>query len=234
MKWGAVLALSLIAVQASAQPSTSARSQGPESWSDRERDSYAVGVEMGRGLKRQGADVDVDRLLLGLKEAMSGAKLRMADLQLRDCLSRFLSQQKLKQLGMAREQAPENLKKGEAFLAANRTKPGVVTLPDGLQYKVLKMGDGKKPTDADTVTIHYRGSRIDGTEFVNTYARQKPVDIGVKGVMPGWSEALKLMPVGSKWQVFIPSRLAYGVRGVRSVIGPNETLILEIELLDVK
>ena len=128
----------------------------------------------------------------------------------------------------------ENKVKGDAFLAANKAKEGVVTLPSGLQYKILKTGDGKTPTETDTVECNYRGALIDGTEFDSSSRGGKPAVLKVSGVSPGWREALKLMPAGSKWQLFIPPQLAYGAQRSGTLIGPNSTLIFEVELLDVK
>ena len=128
----------------------------------------------------------------------------------------------------------ENKKEGTAFLARNKTKQGVVTLPSGLQYKILKAGNGKKPVGADTVECHYRGTLINGTEFDSSYRRGQAASFPVSGVIPGWTEALKLMPVGSKWQLFIPPQLAYGAQGSGRDIGPDATLIFEVELLAIK
>jgi FKBP-type peptidyl-prolyl cis-trans isomerase FklB len=130
--------------------------------------------------------------------------------------------------------AEDNKKQGNAFLAENKTKEGVVTLPSGLQYKILKAGGGKTPTDADTVECHYRGTLLNGTEFDSSHLTGKPATIKVTAVIPGWKEALKLMPVGSKWQLFIPPQLAYGERGAGHEIGPNATLLFEVELLAIK
>ncbi len=132
------------------------------------------------------------------------------------------------------ENAENNRKDGEVFLAKNKMNEGVMTLPSGLQYKILKKGEGRKPTDADTVEVQYRGTLIDGKEFDSSYKRNQPATFPVKGVIKGWTEVLQLMPVGSKWQVFIPSALAYGERGAGSDIGPNATLVFEIELVAIK
>jgi FKBP-type peptidyl-prolyl cis-trans isomerase FklB len=146
----------------------------------------------------------------------------------------FQTELRDKQQAKRKAEGDENLKAGEVFLAENRKKEGVVTLPNGLQYKILKAGGGRKPTEADTVEVNYRGTLIDGTEFDSSYKRGKPVTFKVTGVIKGWTEALKLMPVGSKWQLFIPPQLAYGERGAGQAIGPNATLIFEIELLAIK
>ena len=143
--------------------------------------------------------------------------------------------QKQAQARQALQAGAEARKKaGEAFLEANKKKEGVVTLPSGLQYKIIKAGTGAKPTDADSVECQYRGTLIDGKEFDSSYSRGRPATFGVTGVIPGWTEALKLMPVGSTWKLFIPSGLAYGARGAGEDIGPHETLIFDIELLGIK
>jgi len=198
--------------------------------------AYAVGVDTARNLKRQGIELDADFLVRGLREAFLGEKLLMPDSELRK--SENLYQIELKQKRnqaravLARERADQR-KKGEAFLAKNRTNEGVVTLPSGLQYKILKPGDGKKPTEADTVEVNYRGIFINGTEFDGSKPGQ-PATFEIKKVIPGWREALKLMPVGAKWQLFIPSELAYGAQGKGEQIGPYATLIFEVELISVK
>jgi len=210
--------------------------------------SYATGVDMVRSFLRQGIEVDQDLFLRGVKDGVSGGTLLMSDDELHKILKVFQTEQKMRQADRKQQQAElmrkqrqaamvageENRKAGEAFLAANRVKDGVVVLPSGLQYKVLKAGDGGKPTDADTVECRYRGTLIDGTEFDRSDRAGQPAAIKVTGVIPGWREALKLMPVGSKWQLFIPPHLAYDARGAGRIIGPNATLIFEVELLAVK
>ena len=135
---------------------------------------------------------------------------------------------------MAKQQGEKNKKEGEIFLETNKKKEGVQTLPSGLQYKVLKAGAGKKPTATDTVTVHYRGTLIDGKEFDSSYRRGKPATFPVNGVIPGWTEALQLMEEGAKWELFIPSNLAYGERSAGGDIGPNATLIFEVELISIE
>jgi len=130
--------------------------------------------------------------------------------------------------------AQKNLKAGQTFLQTNKTKPGVVTLPDGLQYKIMKNGTGQKPGLTDTVTVHYAGTLIDGTEFDSSYKRNEPATFPVAGVIPGWTEALQLMPVGSTWELYIPANLAYGDQGAPPTIGPNQVLVFKVQLLDVK
>jgi FKBP-type peptidyl-prolyl cis-trans isomerase FklB len=199
--------------------------------------SYAVGVDMARKFKPLGIELNVDVLAKGLRDFFAGETLLMDGHELRLTLNKLQSELKQRRAQSRRVQAKggENTRKeGEAFLARNKTKEGVVTLPSGLQYKILKTGDGKKPKEADTVEVNYRGTLINGTEFDSSYKRKQSASFKVMGVIPGWREALKLMPVGSRWQLFIPPQLAYGAWGKGDQIGPNATLIFEIELLAIK
>jgi FKBP-type peptidyl-prolyl cis-trans isomerase FklB len=189
---------------------------------------------MARNFKRQGIDVDMDVLIKGLKDGLSGEKLLMPEEDLRVLLTAVQSELTRRQAQAMRITAEGNRKKGEAFLAENKTKEGVVTLPSGLQYKILKAGDGKKPTEADTVVCHYRNTLIDETELDSSYRAGTPTTFKVTGVIPGWREALQLMPVGSKWQIFIPPHLAYGEQGAGGRIGPNQTLVFEVELIAIQ
>jgi FKBP-type peptidyl-prolyl cis-trans isomerase FklB len=226
-KWIAIVGCSLLAAQASAEEAPTLKTQ-------KDKLSYGIGVDAGRTVKRLGVEVDTDLLVKGLRDALSGGALLMTDEELRATMTAYQTEAQQKQAQAARLAAENNKKAGEAFLAANKTKEGVVTLPSGLQYKILKKGDGKAPTDADTVECHYRGTLIDGTEFDSSHRRGQPATFKVTGVIAGWKEALKLMPVGSKWQIFISPQLAYGERGAGRDIGPNATLIFELELLAVK
>ena len=236
-----LLGMLLLAAQASA-------GEPPILKTQKEKVSYAAGVDMARSLQRQGVEVDRELFLKGVKDGLSGGTLLLSDDDINKMLKAFKTEQKMKlaerkyqqseQLRKQRQAAglvgEENRKAGEAFLAANKAKDGVVNLPSGLQYRILKAGDGKKPTDADTVECRYRGTLIDGTEFDRSDPAGQPATFKVSGVIPGWREALKLMPAGSKWQLFIPPQLAYGVRGAGRAIGPNATLIFDLELLAVK
>jgi FKBP-type peptidyl-prolyl cis-trans isomerase FklB len=210
--------------------------------------SYATGVDTVRSFQRQGIEVDQDLFLKGVKDGLSGGTLLMSDDEFHKTLKVVqigqkvkqserktqYSEQMRKQRQAATMSGEENRKAGEAFLAANKGKDGVVTLPSGLQYKVLKAGEGGKPTDADTVECRYRGTLIDGTEFDNSDRGGQRAAIKVTDVIPGWREALKLMPVGSTWQLFIPPQLAYGTRGSGTAVGPDATLIFDVELLAIK
>src|SRR6266478_3304238 len=199
----------------------------------KEKASYALGMNVGKGLgaslRQQTVEVDQSILLRGMKDALAGGKTLLTEDEMKTALTQL-------QTDMLAKAAEANKKAGEEFLAANKTKEGVVTLPSGLQYTILTAGTGPKPAATDTVSCNYRGTLLDGKEFDSSYKRGQPLSIQVNGVIKGWTEALQLMSVGSKWQLFIPSDLAYGDRGAdpRSGIGPGATLIFEVELLSIQ
>ncbi len=196
--------------------------------------SYAIGLDIGTKLKAQSVEVDTKTLLRGLDDGYAGGTPLMTDNDVRVTLMELQKQLMAKQQERAKALGEKNKKDGEAFLAENAKKEGVKTLPSGLQYKVLKEGKGPIPKANDTVETNYRGTLIDGTEFDSSYKRGTPAAFPVNAVIPGWTEALQLMKVGSKWQLFVPSKLAYGERGAGRDIGPNATLIFEVELLGIK
>lgn len=196
--------------------------------------SYGIGMNIGKDMKRQSIDVDPDLIAQGIKDAISGGKALMTEDQQRDVMTSFQKTLMAQREAKAKEAGEKNKKDGEAFLAANKTKDGVKTTASGLQYKVLKMGDGKKPQATDKVSVNYSGRLIDSTEFDSSYKRGQPTEYPVSGFIKGWIEALQMMPVGSKWELYIPSDLAYGERGNGQIIGPNATLIFELELLAIK
>lgn len=202
----------------------------------KEKTSYALGMKIGTDLHRQGVSAALDPAITarGLKDALAGSKTLLTEDEMKTLLSQLRDQMTQQQQAKAREEAVPNRKAGEAFLAANKTKEGVVTLPSGLQYKILKEGMGPKPTLNDTVSCNYRGTLIDGKEFDSSAKHGGPASFPVGGVIKGWTEALQLMPVGSKWELFIPPDLAYGDRGAGADIGPGETLIFEVELLSIQ
>ncbi len=200
----------------------------------KEKQSYSIGADIGSKLKAQSIDIDADMLAQGLKDAVSGGKLLLTEQEIKDTLTGLQKELMEKQAVLTKQMAEKNKKEGEAFLSENKKKEGVKTLPSGLQYKVIKEGAGKTPKAEDTVVTNYRGTLTDGTEFDSSYKRGQPATFPVKGVIPGWTEALQLMKEGSKWELFIPSNLAYGERGAGNVIGPNATLIFEIELISVQ
>jgi FKBP-type peptidyl-prolyl cis-trans isomerase FklB len=201
----------------------------------KEKASYALGMKIGGDLRRQGMNTAVDPAIAarGFKDALAGSKALITEDEERAALTQLQSDVRNKQEAKAHEQGSGARKEGEAFLAANKSKEGVVTLPSGLQYKILKEGTGPKPTASDTVTCNYRGTLLNGKEFDSSYKRGEPTSFPVGGVIKGWTEALQLMPVGSKWQLFIPGDMAYGDRGAGGDIGPGETLIFEVELLSI-
>ena len=200
--------------------------------------SYALGMNIGtgysQGLKKQSVEVDWNLVAQGMKDAAIGTKTRLTEDEAKAVLNEVQTQIKKEQQEKTQELAAKNKSEGETFLAANKTKDGVVTLPSGLQYKILTAGTGSKPAADDSVVCNYRGTLINGTEFDSSYKRKEPATFGVGQVIKGWTEALQLMPVGSKWQLFIPSGLAYGERGEpRGGIEPNSTLIFEVELMSI-
>lgn len=206
----------------------------PSLKTSREKVSYAIGAQIGTDMKRQAVDIDPDTLAKGVKDGFRGSKMLLTDQEMREAIGGVQQQMAAKQAERMRELGAKNKQAGAAFLAENSKKQGVKVLPNGLQYKIIKEGTGKTPKADDTVTVNYRGTLIDGTEFDSSYKRGEPATFPVKGVIKGWTEALQLMKVGSKWQLFIPPELAYGEQGAGRVIGPNATLIFEVELLGIK
>jgi FKBP-type peptidyl-prolyl cis-trans isomerase FklB len=200
---------------------------------DKDKQSYAVGINVGKSLRRDQLDVEPKFVYQGIQDALADGKLQLTDDQIRTIMTNLQTQMRQKMEEKRLAETEGNKKEGAAFLAANATKPGVVTLPSGLQYKILTPGSGPKPTASDSVVCNYRGSLLDHTEFDSSYKRGQPATFPVGGVIKGWTEALQLMPVGSKWELFIPPDLAYGDRG-QGPIGPNSTLIFEVELVSIK
>ena len=222
-----VLGIVLLAGQANAEEKKALQTA-------KEKQSYSLGADIGGKLKAQPIEIDADALTQGLKDAFSKGKMQLTEQEMKETLSGLQKELMEKQAERTKVLAEKNKKEGEAFLAANKTKEGVKTLPSGLQYKVIKEGTGKTPKAEDTVVTNYRGTLIDGTEFDSSYKRGQPATFPVKGVIPGWTDALQLMKEGSKWELFIPSNLAYNERGAGNAIGPNAALIFEIELISVK
>jgi FKBP-type peptidyl-prolyl cis-trans isomerase len=199
----------------------------------KEKASYALGMSIGSGMHRQGLPVDPALVSRGLRDAMSGGKTLMTEDEMKAALQQLRGQVQQAQEAKVHAESESNRKAGDAFLGANKSKDGVKTLPDGLQYKIIKEGSGAKPTANDTVTVNYRGTLIDGKEFDSSYKRGQPVSFPVNGVIKGWTEALQLMPVGSKWELFIPPDLAYGDHPPDPSIGAGDTLVFEVELLSI-
>jgi FKBP-type peptidyl-prolyl cis-trans isomerase FklB len=206
----------------------------PELNSLKDKISYGIGLNIGKDFKEQDIDVDVNLLARGIRDSLTGAEAALSEEQMREAFEAFQQELAAKQEAKSKAATEKNLQDGEAFMAENAKKEGVVTLPSGLQYKVIEEGSGKTPSAADTVTVNYRGTLIDGSEFDSSYKRGEPATFPVGGVIPGWTEALQLMKEGAKWQLVIPPGLAYGERGAMPVIGPNSTLVFEVELIKVQ
>ena len=208
--------------------------------------NYAAGMNLAKALQEQSVEVDVDSLIQGIKDTLSGGKARMSEEQVAAALQGLQTDQRMIMANLTRKAlAEKNKREGEAFLAENKKKEGVVTLPSGLQYKIIKSGEGKRPTVSDLVVCGYRATFINGTEFGNSYKQSASMTFPVNSVIKGWAEALLLMPVGSRWQLFVPPELAYGERGAsggggrkagpgHEVVGPNATLVFELELLAIQ
>ena len=218
----AVVGVGLLVAQVAAQNKITLKDQ-------KDKASYSIGTQIGNTLKQQSLDLNPEALVAGIKDGLSNAKPLLTEEEVQTTLMAFQKEMMAKQA----EQSQKNKKDGEVFLAANKKKEGIKTTASGLQYQVIKEGKGKKPKSSDTVKTHYRGTLTDGKEFDSSYKGGEPVTFPVTGVIPGWTEALQLMPVGSKWKLFIPSELAYGERGQGPIPG-NSTLLFEIELLGIE
>jgi len=223
-QWLGVFGVVLLAAQCAQEPT--------DLKTEKDKVNYGIGVSVARNFKQQGMDVDVNLVAKGMKDELTGKKLLISEEELRKTLTAYQQELRLKQMQERKMAALDKKKEGDAFLAENKKKEGVVTLPNGLQYKILKEGQGKKPTADDTVEVRYRGTFINGTEFDSSGSETRAFK--VKEVIPSWREALPLMPVGSKWQLVVPPELAYGERGLGQVIMPNTTLIFQVELVGIK
>ncbi|MDB5032886.1 MAG: peptidylprolyl isomerase FKBP-type [Chlorobi bacterium] len=195
--------------------------------------SYSIGLDIGSNLKDQSIDVNVAALARGLNDAMGNGAKALSPQDIQRVMAAFKTEMQARQQALAAKAGDKNGKEGQDFLAKNKTRKGVITLPSGLQYEVLKNGTGATPKLTDKVKVHYTGTLIDGTVFDSSVERGQPLEIPVNGVIKGWTEALQLMKVGSKWKLFIPADLAYGPQGAGGKIGPNAALVFEVELLDV-
>jgi FKBP-type peptidyl-prolyl cis-trans isomerase FklB len=229
-----VLALSATSLAEKAKTPATTQTQPGDLKSDKARISYAIGMMIASQFKRTNADIDPEIVSQAIGDVFAGRKPRLTEDQARMAMMSWRKQMMAKQASAAKVLGKKNKAEGEAFLAKNKKEEGVVTLPSGLQYKVIKEGTGQSPKADDQVTVHYRGTLINGQEFDSSYARNKPATFKVGGVIPGWTEALQLMKPGAKWKLFIPSKLAYHERGRPPKIGPNAALLFDIELLSVK
>jgi len=220
------------AVSAAASAGQATAPQASVFKTEQDKVSYIIGTQIAQSIKKQGVEVNLEPLMLGLQDVLEGNTLKLTKAETQKVFAAFQQRMRAKQEAERKIQADENLAKGKAFLEANKTKEGVKVLPSGLQYKVIKEGTGEIPTADDKVKTHYRGRLLDGTEFDSSYKRNQPAEFPVKGVIKGWTEALQLMKTGAKWELYIPADLAYGERG-RPSIPPNSVLIFEIELLEI-
>jgi FKBP-type peptidyl-prolyl cis-trans isomerase FklB len=202
--------------------------------SEKEKISYSIGLSIGNNFKQQKIEIEMDSLAQGIEDALTGAKQKMTPEEIRQTMEAFRRQMQARSESNRQAASSGNQVKGEKFLAQNKKRKNVVTLASGLQYEVVKKGSGKRPGLTDTVVTHYKGMLIGGKVFDSSYKRGQPAEFPVNGVIKGWTEALQLMQQGAKWKLYIPADLAYGSRGAGNAIGPNEALIFEIELLEVK
>jgi FKBP-type peptidyl-prolyl cis-trans isomerase FklB len=222
-------------VSATKRPPPAAKTAAPLALKTaKDKFSYSLGMKMGENLHKQSVPVDPAILARGLKDGLAGGKTLLTDDEAQAAIGEVQNDMRKKQQEKMQEVGAANKKEGADYLTANKTKDGVVTLPSGLEYKVVKQGTGPKPTASDTVVCNYRGTLINGTEFDSSSKHGGPATFPVGGVIKGWTEALQLMPVGSKWQLFVPSDLAYGDRGAGADIGPDTTLIFDVELLSIE
>lgn len=198
------------------------------------RASYAIGMNMAQGMKSQDVPIDLDLLIQGLQDAFAGAETRLSPQEMQQALQEFQQMMVQRQQEARAVQGEANKQEAEAFFAENKDKEGVITTDSGLQYMVLEEGEGPKPNAEDRVTVHYKGTLLDGSEFDSSYSRGQPATFPVNGVIQGWQEAIPLMSVGAKYKLWIPPELAYGATGQGPVIGPNQTLVFEVELIGIE
>jgi FKBP-type peptidyl-prolyl cis-trans isomerase len=208
--------------------------QAPQLKDEKDKVSYSIGLDIGTTFKKQSMDINYDIMMSGLRDGVSGNKPLMNEEEIKQTMQAYSKTMMEKQAQKTKEAASANLTKGEKFLEENKKKEGVKATQSGLQYKVLKEGNGPTPKETDTVVTHYTGTTIDGKEFDSSFKRNEPATFPVNRVIKGWTEALTMMKVGSKYQLAIPAGLAYGERGAGADIGPNETLLFDVELLEIK
>jgi FKBP-type peptidyl-prolyl cis-trans isomerase FklB len=213
-------------------PATAGTAQPVDEATYRQQVGYMLGQSMGRNLREAQIDCDIDGLVAGITDALRGTPPKWSEPQLEACRARFEQEMRMKTTNRVQQMADQNSKQAQQFLAQNKQQPGVTTTASGLQYKVLKQGAGASPALTDTVRCHYRGTLLDGTEFDSSLGGD-PAEFPVNQVIPGWTEALQLMKVGDKWQLFVPADLAYGMQPPGPPIQPNSLLVFEVELLGI-
>ncbi len=229
----AILSKSLTAAMLAAGLATVSVASAQAPQTEKEKISYMVGMDVGGSLQQIKDEIDVEALSRGIADVLAGGELAMTKEEALAVREAFMARLQAEQATKQSEAATKNKAEGEAFLAANKSKPGVTTTASGLQYQVISEGSGRKPTTADEVTVHYTGTLIDGTKFDSSHDRGQPATFALNGVIPGWTEGLQLMSEGSKYKLFIPSDLAYGEGGTPGPIGPNATLVFEVELISI-
>lgn len=232
MRFSSVIVIILISLGAASCQENKVKKEDLKNQQDKV--SYSIGLDIGRNLKQNSIKIEIDKFVQGLKDGISDTSSLLTQEEIAQVMTQFQQEMMQQKNNEMKAEGDKNKKAGEEFLKVNKTKAGVKTTASGLQYKVLKSGSGKTPKLTDTVVAHYKGTLIDGTEFDNSYKRGEPLTIPVSGVIKGWTEALQLMKEGDKWMLYIPSELGYGEFGAGNVIGPNATLIFEIELISVK
>jgi FKBP-type peptidyl-prolyl cis-trans isomerase FklB len=195
--------------------------------------SYSVGWDLGNDIKRRGEDFDVEALIVAIRDTANGREPQVEAPEMRRLLGELQERVRAEQIAALQKLAADNQAAGEAFLAQNRSKTGIVALPSGVQYRIIEEGDGPRPGLESTVQVHYRSSKTDSTELDSSFARGVPEEITVNQVLPGWQEVLPLMKQGSTWQIFVPAELAFGTRGNPPAIGPNETLVFDLKLIEI-
>ena len=227
MAWISTIALSLVFL---AGPAVAEETYTQK----KDKVGYTIGLNMGRDFARRELEIGLDAFVQGFKDGMAGSEPKISDEQRQETMMQLAAEMKAKQEAKIKLETEKNLKEGQEFMAANAKKDGVVVLESGLQYKVIQEGTGDNPKAEDTVTVNYKGTLVDGTVFDSTESRGKPATFAVNKVIQGWTEALQLMKVGSKWIIYLPSNLAYGPRGAGEVIGPEKTLVFEVELIAIE
>lgn len=232
--WTPLVAIALFSLVACGQDARDTALPAPGYKTTVDQASYAIGLNIGNGINADDLKVNVDALVQGIKDALAKAEPRLTAAQISAALTAFQREMQTKAATRAKTLGEKNMRDGKAFLATNKTRQGVVTLPSGLQYAVLKKGNGPSPKVTDTVRTHYHGTLLDGTVFDSSVERKEPATFPVGRVIRGWTEALQLMQVGSKWRLFVPSELAYGPQGAGGDIGPHAVLIFDVELLAIE
>jgi FKBP-type peptidyl-prolyl cis-trans isomerase FklB len=226
LKWVVICSLALTASQALAVDNTALKT-------DKDKLSYSIGASIGKNLKNESTEIDLNLLIEGLKTSIAGEKSQLSDKEIRQVMNDYQTQMRQRATLKKQQAMSDNKKKGDEFLAEYKTQKDVLALPNGVLYKVIKEGDGRKPLESDMVEVNYRGALINGVEFDATEPGH-PANLKVSSLIAGWKQALSMMPTGSKWHIVIPPQLAYGERGVGSDIGPNEVLVFDLELIAIK